>query len=131
MKEEIHSYNEEEQLKSLVNNRDLKSTKRMQCLSRNNIVALKEKDGGLIEDRDRMIKRCEAIYTELYSTRRPQHQPFSSENSIKVTVKLLNEIDSSREYTLVRALFYTNIYQLQDHVSHNQTIRTIATSFLF
>ena len=75
MKEEINSYNEEEQLKALVNNIGLKSTKWVQCLGRNNIVALKEKDGRLIEDRDRMIKRCEEFYTELYSTRRAQDQP--------------------------------------------------------
>ena len=65
MKEEINSYNEEEQSKALVNNRGLKSTKRMQCLGRNNIVALKEKDGRLIEDRDRMIKRCEEFYSSI------------------------------------------------------------------
>ena len=76
MKEKINNYNEEEQLKTLVNNRGLKSTRRMQCLVRNNIAALKEKEGRLIEDRDRMIKRCEEFYTELCSTRRPQDQPF-------------------------------------------------------
>lgn len=76
MNEKINTYNEEEQLKALVKNRGLKSTKRMQGLVRNNIVALKEKDGRLIEDRDRMIKKCEEFYTELCSTRRPQDQPF-------------------------------------------------------
>ena len=46
---------------------------------------------------------------------------------MEVAVKLLNGIDCSREYTLVCALFYTNIYQLQDHMSHNQMIRSIVT----
>ena len=38
-----------------------------------------------------------------------------------------NGIDCSREYTLVGALCYTNIYQLQDDMSHNQMIRSIVT----
>ena len=74
MKEEIRSYDEEQQLKALENSKGLKSTKRKQCLGRNNIITLKEEDGKLIEDLDRMVKRCEEFYTNLYSTRQPQEQ---------------------------------------------------------
>ena len=52
----------------------LKSTKKKQCLGRNNIIKLKEEDGKLIEDLDRMVKRCEEFYTNLYSTRQPHEQ---------------------------------------------------------
>ena len=69
MAEEIRSYNEERQLQALKNNKGLKSIKRKQLLGRNNIVSLKEEDGTLIRDFNRMIQRCEEFYTKLYSTR--------------------------------------------------------------
>ena len=53
----------------LENNKGLKSIKRKQLLGRNNIVSLKEEDGTLIRDFNRMIQRCEEFYTKLYSTR--------------------------------------------------------------
>ena len=68
MAEEIRSYNEERQLQALKNNKGLKSIKRKQLLGRNNIVSLKEEDGTLIRDFNRMIQRCEEFYTKLYST---------------------------------------------------------------
>ena len=46
-----------------------KSIKRKQLLGRDNIVSLKEEDGTLIRDFNRMIQRCEEFYTKLYSTR--------------------------------------------------------------
>ena len=85
MKEEIQSYNEEQQLKALENNRGLKSTKKKQCLGRNNIIALKEEDDSPIEDLDRIVKRCEEFYTNLYSTRQPQEQPFSDAHNNKAS----------------------------------------------
>ena len=39
------------------------------CLGRNSIIALKEENGTHIHDRDRMIKRCEEFYNNLYSTK--------------------------------------------------------------
>ena len=69
MAEEIQSYNEERRLQALKNNKGLKSIKRKQLLGRNNIVSLKEEDGTLIRDFNRMIQRCEEFYTKLYSTR--------------------------------------------------------------
>ena len=69
MAEEIRSYNEERQLQALKNNKGLKSIKRKQLLGRNNIVSLKEEDGTLIRDFNRMVQRCEEFYTKLYSTR--------------------------------------------------------------
>ena len=67
--EEIRSYNEERQLQALKNNKGLTSIMRKQLLGRNNIVSLKEEDGRLIRDFNRMIQRCEEFYTKLYSTR--------------------------------------------------------------
>ena len=69
MAEEIRSYNEERQLQALKNNKGLKSIKRKQLLGKNNIISLKEEDGTLIRDFNRMIQRCEEFYTKLYSTR--------------------------------------------------------------
>ena len=70
-------YNKEEQLKALKNNRGLKTIKGKQSLGRKNIVTLREEDGTLIEDRDRLIRKCEEFYIKLYRTRRPQDQPFT------------------------------------------------------
>ena len=53
----------------------IKTIKRKQCLGRSNIISLKEENGTHIRDRDRMIKRCEEFYTNLYSTKLPQGQP--------------------------------------------------------
>ena len=50
--------------------------KRKQCLGRSNIISLKEENDTQIHDRDRMIKRCEEFYTNLYSIKLPQGQPF-------------------------------------------------------
>ena len=41
------------------------------------MVTLKEEDGTLIKDRDRLISRSEKFCTKLYSTRTPQDQPFT------------------------------------------------------
>ena len=69
MAEEIQTYYEEKQLQALETNKGVKSPKRKQCLGRNNIATLREKDGTPIRDFDRMIRRCDAFYTKLYSTR--------------------------------------------------------------
>ena len=63
MAEKIRTYNEERQLQALESNKGLKCTKRKQCLGKNNITTLKEDDGSLIQDFERMIQRCEELYT--------------------------------------------------------------------
>ena len=75
MEREIQAYDEKEQLRAILNNKGLKTIKRRQCLGKNNMTVLKEEDGTLINDFNRLIKRCEEFYTELYNTRRPQDQP--------------------------------------------------------
>ena len=75
MSEDINNYNEEQLIKSLEDNKGIKTIKRKQCLGRSNIISLKEENGTHINDRDRMIKRCEEFYTNLYSTKLPQGQP--------------------------------------------------------
>ena len=62
-------------MKSLEDNKGIKTIKRKQCLGRSNIILLKEENGAHTHDRDRMIKRCEEFYTNLYSTKLPQWQP--------------------------------------------------------
>jgi exonuclease III len=76
IKEDINRYNDEQQLKALEDNKGLKSVKRKQYLGTNNIITLKEEDGTLIHDLEKIVKRCEEFYTKLYSTRQPQDQPF-------------------------------------------------------
>lgn len=71
MKEEIAKYDEEDDLKGVEQNRGHKSIKNEQCLGRNNIIALKD-EVMLIDDFDKMIRRCADFYIRLISTRRPQ-----------------------------------------------------------
>ena len=75
MSEDINNYNEEQLIKSLEDNKGIKTIKSKQCLGRSNIISLKEVNGTHIHDRDRMIERCEEFYTNLYSTKLPQGQP--------------------------------------------------------
>ena len=75
MSEDINNYNEEQLIKSLKDNKGKKKIKRKQCLGRRNIISLKEENGTHIHHRDRMIKRCEEFYTNLYSTKLLQGQP--------------------------------------------------------
>ena len=75
MSEDINNYNEEQLIKSLEDNKGIKTIKRKQCLGRSNVISLKEENGTHIHDQDRMIKRCEEFYTNLYSTKLPQGQP--------------------------------------------------------
>ncbi|KAI8494200.1 hypothetical protein Bbelb_279600 [Branchiostoma belcheri] len=69
MAEEITAYNEKKQQEALKASRCLKSVKRRQVLGRSKMTTLKEEDGTVIHDLDRMVKRCEEFYTNLYSTR--------------------------------------------------------------
>ena len=75
MSEDINNYNEEQLIKFLEDNKGIKTIKRKQCLGRINIVSLKEENDTHIHDRDKMIKRCEEFYTNIYSTKLPQGQP--------------------------------------------------------
>ena len=75
MSEDINNYDEEQLIQSLEDNKGIKTIKRKQCLGRSNIISLKEENGTHIHDQDRMIKRCEEFYTNLYSTKLPQGQP--------------------------------------------------------
>ena len=52
------------------------------------IISLKEENGTHIHDRDRMIKRCEEFYTNLYSTKLPQGQPSVQIHNTRITPPL-------------------------------------------
>ena len=75
MSEDINNYNEEQLIQSLGDNIGIKTINMKRCLGRSNIISLKEENGMHIHDQDRMIKRCEEFYTNLYSTKLPQGQP--------------------------------------------------------
>ena len=76
MKDDINNYHEQQQLKALEEHKGLKSVKRKQLLGKN-IITLKVEDDMLINDLNRLIKRCEEFYLKLYSIERPQDQPLS------------------------------------------------------
>ena len=75
MSEDISNYNVEQLIKSLENNKGIKTIKRKQCLGRSNIISLKEENGTHIHGQDRMINRCEEFFANLYSTKLPQGLP--------------------------------------------------------
>ena len=77
MSEDINNYNEEQLITSLEDNKRIKTIKRKQRLGRSNIISLKEENGTHIHDQDRMIKRYEVLYTNIYSTKLPQGQPYA------------------------------------------------------
>ena len=113
MAEGIRSYNEERQLQALKNNKGLKSVKRKQLLGRNNIVSLKEEDGTLIRDFNRMIQRCEEFYTKLYSTRQarqssvlalPAAPPPILPSEVRVAIKRLKRGKAPGEDNITTAV---------------------------
>ena len=50
MSEDINNYNEEQLIKSLEDNKGIKTIKRKQCLGRSNTISLKEENGTHIHD---------------------------------------------------------------------------------
>ena len=57
--EDINNYNEEQLIKSLEDNKGIRTIKSKQCLGRCNSISLE--NGMHIHDRDRMIKRCDEL----------------------------------------------------------------------
>ena len=71
MTEEIQAYNEKELLEALEKGKGLKNIKRKPYLGRDSVITLKEDDGTIIRDINRVTKRCEEFCSKLYDTRRP------------------------------------------------------------
>src|SRR5271154_1126631 len=83
MREEIRKYNVQLVQKVLTENRGLKSAKLKTKESKSLMVAIRNKDGSITTDRDKIVERCAEFYRELYSstTDRPTIQT-STEDSV-------------------------------------------------
>ena len=83
MREEIRKYNVQLVQKALTENRGLKSAKLKTNEGKSLMVAIRNKDGSITTDRDKIVERCAEFYRELYSstTDRPTIQT-SAEDSV-------------------------------------------------
>src|SRR3977135_56881 len=68
MREEIRKYNVQLVQKALTQNRGLKSAKRKTKEGKSLMVAIRNKDGSITTDRDKIVERCAEFYRELYSS---------------------------------------------------------------
>ena len=83
MREEIRKYNVQLVQKALTENKGLKSAKLKTKEGKSLMVAIRNKDGSITTDRDKIVERCAEFYRELYSssTDRPTIQT-SAEDSV-------------------------------------------------
>ena len=83
MREEIRKYNVQLVQKALTQNRGLKSAKLKTKEGKSLMVAIRNKDGSITTDRDKIVERCAEFYRELYSSTadRPTIQT-SAEDSV-------------------------------------------------
>ncbi|XP_072043115.1 uncharacterized protein [Amphiura filiformis] len=71
MKTDIRNFNTEHVRREIENNRSVKKAKRSLVIGKNQIIQMKEEDGTIINDRDRIIKRAEEFYQDLYDSKTP------------------------------------------------------------
>jgi hypothetical protein len=69
MKEDLQAFHDKQILEAIENSKSLKAVRRKQCLGKSQFTSIKEEDGSLITDRDRIVKRCEEFYKKLYASR--------------------------------------------------------------
>ena len=76
MREEIRKYNVQLVQNALKENRGLKTAKLKTKQGKSLMVAIRNKDGSITTDRDKIVERCAEFYRELYSstTNRPTIQ---------------------------------------------------------
>ena len=75
MKEDIDNFNEKTIEEAINKNTSLKRSVRRQILGRQEMYILKESDGTIITNRDRLIRRTEEFFTELYNSRAQNNRP--------------------------------------------------------
>src|SRR3977135_1465407 len=68
MREEIRKYNVQIVQKALTQNRGLKSAKLETKEGKSLMVAIRNKDGSIATDRDKIVERCAEFCRELYSS---------------------------------------------------------------
>jgi endonuclease/exonuclease/phosphatase family metal-dependent hydrolase len=84
MREEIRNYNVQVVQKALTDNRGLKAASLKVKQGKSLMVAIRNKDGSITTDRDKIVERCAEFYKELYSSTRdrPRIQT-SNDNTIQ------------------------------------------------
>ena len=97
MKEDISNYNEKEIEEAIDKNTSLKRQFRRQILGRQEIFTLKEANGAIITDLDRITRRTEEFMAELYNSGNPQagQLPKPSQNNDQVPFVLQREVESA------------------------------------
>ena len=88
MRNEIRKYNVQLVQKALTENKGLKSAKLKTKEGKSLMVAVRNKDGSIATDRDKIVKRCAEFYMELYSStsERPTIQTSVEDSVPKVLI---------------------------------------------
>eukprot|EP00794_Sanderia_malayensis_P008021 gene8021-8880_t len=69
IKEEIRKLNTASIKKTIENNKSLKKQRRKLVIGKNQIIQIKDENGEIITDRDKIIKRTEDFYQKLYDSK--------------------------------------------------------------
>ncbi|XP_049267523.1 probable RNA-directed DNA polymerase from transposon BS [Rhipicephalus sanguineus] len=77
---DIRKYNMERIEHALKNGRSLKATKTKLCIGKNQMYALRDKDGKVTTNMDRIVEVAEEFYRDLYSSRDSQDDNVRSSN---------------------------------------------------
>jgi len=80
MKEEIRQYNMKQIEQTIHKNASLKQTRKQFILGKSQVIALKSRDGVVIHDRDKIIKRVEEFYQDLYASKKTLKNPEINED---------------------------------------------------
>ncbi len=67
----LETFNTDRVRKELENIRSVKKVRRSLSIGKNQIIQLKEEDGTIISNRERIIKRAEEFYQDLYDSKTP------------------------------------------------------------
>jgi hypothetical protein len=84
MREEIRNYNVQIVQKALTDNRGLKAASLKVKQGKSLMVAIRNKDGSITTDREKIVERCAEFYKELYSSTRERPRiATSNDNTIQ------------------------------------------------
>ena len=92
LREDIQRFKQERILKAAEERRSTKKCKRSLALYKNNLKALRDKSGVLVESREGMEAVCKEFYTDLLSSKRKVPPPALPESSDKPLPVLISEV---------------------------------------
>jgi len=102
LKEDIRKHDEKQIVETIENNRSLKTARRKQRLGTNQLISIKEEDGTLIHDQERIVERCtefneglcksrrQTQYNSAISTTTSFNCPIIMESEVEATIKRLD-----------------------------------------